>query len=79
VEERLMMPTREFFEWLGQIVLTLNKDHNIDITRVGKGWYLEHPEASKRIQKFFLHAYTRNRDPDEVVTEILRQTGKGPA
>ena len=74
-----MMPTREFFEWLGQIVRTLNKDHNIDITQVGKGWYLEHPKASKRIQKFFLHAYKRKRKPDEVVTEILRQTGKGPA
>ena len=74
-----MMPTREFIEWLGQIVLTLNKDHNIDMTRVGKGWYLEHPEAAKRIQEFFLQAYRQNRKPDEVVTEILRQTAKGPA
>ena len=74
-----MVLTREFFEWLGQIVLTLNKDHNIDMTRVGHGWYLENPEAAKRIQKFFLHAYKRKRKPDEVVTEILRQTGKGPA
>ena len=74
-----MVLTREFFEWLGTIVLTLNKDHNIDMTRVGKGWYLENPEASGRIQQFFLQAYGQNRTPDEVVTEILSQTNQGPA
>ena len=75
----MMMPPREFFEWLGTVVLTLNNDHNIDMTRVGHGWYLENPEASKRIQEFFLQAYEQKRKPDEVVTEILRQTGQGPA
>ena len=75
----MMMPPREFFEWLGTVVLTLINDHNIDMTRVGHGWYLENPEASKRIQEFFLQAYKQKRQPDEVVTEILRQTGQGPA
>ena len=68
-----------FFEWLGEVVVTLNNDHNIDMTRVGAGWYLENPKASKRIQKFFLQAYKQKRKPDEVVKEILRQTSKGPA
>ena len=75
----MMMPPREFFEWLGTVMLTLNNDHNIDMTRVGHGWYLENPEAFKRIQEFFLQAYEQKRKPDEVVTEILRQTGQGPA
>ncbi len=74
-----MVLTREFFEWLGAIVLKLHKDHNINVMQVGKGWYLENPEASGRIQQFFLQAYGKNRTPDEVVAEILRQTNQGPA
>ena len=74
-----MVLTREFFEWLGTIVLTLHKEHNINIMRMGKGWYLENPEASERIQYCFLQAFEQNRTADEVVTEILRQTNQGPA
>ena len=74
-----MVLTREFFEWLGTIVLTLHKEHNINSMRMGKGWYLENPEASERIQYFFLQAYEQNRTPDEVVTEILSQANQGPA
>ena len=74
-----MILERAFFEWLGIVMLTLNNDHNIDMMRLGHKWYLENPEASKRIQEFFLQAYEQKRKPDEVVTEILRQTGQGPA
>ena len=68
------MPTREFFEWLGLIVLTLRNEHNFDMLAVGKGWYLENPEAASRIQEFLVDAYSNGRRPDEVVAEILRQT-----
>lgn len=68
-----MLLTREFFEWLGAIVLTLRNDHNFDMMAVGKGWYLENPKAAQSVQEFLVDSYQHERTPNEVVAEILRQ------
>tara|TARA_Y100000310_G_C19996972_1_gene496676 strand:- start:240 stop:461 length:222 start_codon:yes stop_codon:yes gene_type:complete len=68
-----MVLTREFFEWLGAIVLTLRDDHNFDMMAVGRGWYLENPTSAKSVQNFLVDSYQHERTTDEVVAEILRQ------